>query len=117
MKKLIAKAKKKLIEFFKWLWAECKDWRTLALLGVVCLVLSLPIWLGYLLGFLFHLEWAFWVSTVLWGFWMLPGAPFFAVAVSVTLAIKKIYEKKQEKKQAQEQADTTSPKENQEKNP
>ena len=110
MKKLIEKAKKKCIEFFKWIWAECKDWRTLALLGFVSLVLSLPIWLGYLIGFLFHLEWAFWVSTVLWGFWMLPGAPFFAVAVSITLAIKKIYEKRQEKKaakQAEEEKDDT----------
>lgn len=104
MKKLFTKAKQKLIEFFKWVWSECKSWHTLVLLGVVCLVLSLPIWLGYLIGFIFDSSWAFWFSTVMWAFWMLPGAPFFAVAVSITLAIKKIHEARQAKKEKKLQA-------------
>ena len=83
--------------FLQWLKKECKDWRTFVVLLVVCIILSLPIWLGYLLGFIFHWEWAFWVSTALWGFWLLPGAPFLAVAASLTLSIKKIWEKKEEK--------------------
>ncbi|MBE6557575.1 MAG: hypothetical protein E7661_00955 [Ruminococcaceae bacterium] len=98
MKKFIKKMIGKGIEFLKWLWAECKDWRTLVLLGIVSLVLSSPIWIFYALGFVFNWSWAFWVATAIWGFWWLPGAPFFAIAVSVTLAIKKIFEKVKEKK-------------------
>jgi len=98
VKKLWNKIKTAVVHFVKWLWSECKDWHTLALFGVVCLVLSLPVWLCYLLGFIFHWEWAFWVATAIWGFWMLPGAPFFALAVSITLGIKRLWERKQEKK-------------------
>lgn len=105
MKKLWNKSKTTVLHFVKWLWAECKDWHTLALLGVVCLVLSFPVWLGYLLGFIFHWEWAFWMSTVIWGFWMLPGAPFFALAVSITLGIKRLWERKQEKKEHENESD------------
>lgn len=93
MKNLFNKIKKIVVDFFKWVWHECKDWHTIVLLAVVCLVLGLPVWLGVVLGFLFHLEWAFWVAGICWGFWMLPGAPFFALSVSVTLGLKKAFEK------------------------
>lgn len=102
MKKLLNKIINTVKEFFKWVWQECKDWRTIALLAIVCLVIGVPVWLGYLLGFVFHLEWAIVVSTVVWAFWMLPGAPFFALCVSITLAIKRIYEKRLEKKKLAE---------------
>ena len=97
MKKLWNKLKNTVINFIKWLWAECKDWRTLVLFGIVCLVVGLPVWGCYLLGFIFKWEWALWVATGMWAFWMLPGAPYFALCVSITLAIKRIFEKKQEK--------------------
>ena len=103
MKNWIRKLIQKGIDFLKWVWSECKSWHTLVLLGVVCLVLSLPIWMGYILWFIFDWGWAFWVSTGLWAFWWLPGAPFFAVAVAITLAIKKIYEKRLEKKAAKKE--------------
>lgn len=98
MKKLFLKIKKTVINFFKWVWSECKDWRTIVLLGFVCLVLGLPVWGGYLLSLIFGWEWAFVVASVVWAFWMLPGAPFFALSVSITLAIKRVYEKWTEKK-------------------
>jgi len=93
MEKIIKKLWNMAISFLKWVWSECKDIRTLLLLGVVSLVLSAPIWICYALGFIFHWEWAFWAATAVWGFWMLPGAPFFALAISITLAIKKIFKK------------------------
>lgn len=99
MKKLFVKLKNLIIHFLKWVWMECKDWHTLVLLGIVCCVLSLPIWGGYILGFIFKWDWAFWVATVTWGFWILPGAPFFTVAISITLGLKRLFDKKQEKKQ------------------
>ena len=97
MKKLIHKLWNKALTFFKWVWSECKDWHTIVLLGVVCLVLGFPVWGGYLVGLLFHWEWAIWVATVAWAFWMLPGAPYFALCVSVTLVIKRFFEKRAEK--------------------
>ncbi len=94
MKKLLTKVKEGILNFLKWLWMECKDWHTLVLFVVVCLTLSFPIWLGYILGFIFKWKWAFWVSSLIWGIWMLPGAPFFALSISITLGLKRLYEKK-----------------------
>ena len=99
MKKLINKIWDKFKEFIKWIWSECKDWRTLILLGIVCLVLGFSVWGGYLFGFIFGWEWAFWVATITWGFWMLPGAPFFALSVTITLVIKRVFEKMAQKRQ------------------
>ena len=98
MIKLIKKLINMTINFFKWLWSECKDWHTLVLLGIVSLVLSFPIWMGYIVGLIFDLPWAIVAATTVWGFWMLPGAPFFALAISITLAIKKIFKKIKERK-------------------
>ncbi len=103
MKRWIKLVITKFIDFLKWVWKECKDWRTLLLLAIVCLTLSLPIWFFYALGFVFQWTWAFVVATAVWGFWMLPGAPFFALAVSITLGIKKIFEKSKKKRVAEEQ--------------
>ena len=108
MKCLWKKIKTKLGEFFRWVWQECKDWRTLVLLAIVCAVLGLPVWGGYLLGLLTGWSWAYVAATVMWGFWMLPGAPFFALSVSLTLAIKRIFEKHQEKLEQQEKEKQSS---------
>ncbi|MBQ8409431.1 MAG: hypothetical protein IJY39_11285 [Clostridia bacterium] len=99
MKKLFLKIKSTVVNFFKWVWRECKDWRTIALLALVCIVIGSPVWVGYLLGILFGWEWAIVAATVAWGFWMLPGAPYFALCVSVTLAIKRIYQRWRKKKE------------------
>lgn len=94
MKEFFAKVKDKVIKFLKWLWNECKDWRTLVLLGIVCLALSSPIWVFGIIGFVFNWSWALWVAGGVWAFWWLPGAPFFALAVSITLGIKRAFQKK-----------------------
>ena len=107
MKKLFAKAKKAFVDFFKWLWTECKDIKTLILFGIVCLVISSPIWIGYILGFIFNWEAAFWFSTAMWAFWLMPGAPFLAIAVAVTLGVKKFLQfifRKKRKNGAKENA-------------
>jgi len=100
---------KKIITAFKnfllWLWQECKDWRTIVLLTIVCIVLGSPVWVGVLLGFVFGFEWAFVMAAVVWAFWMLPGAPFFALSVSITLAIKKIFKKRFDKTKKQTPSD------------
>ena len=68
-----------------------KQGKGLLLFGTVCLVLSAPIWIGYIVGFVFSWDAAFWFATIIWGFWLLPGAPFFAVAIAITLGIKKLF--------------------------
>ncbi len=92
MKKLFNKIINTFKTFFKWVWKECRDWRTFALLVIVCIVMGLPVWGGYLLALLFHWKWAFVVATAVFAFWWIPGMPFFALAVSVTLGIKKVWE-------------------------
>ena len=91
MKKLFLKIKNMMFAFCRYLWTECKDVKTLLLFGIVCLVISAPIWIGYILGFIFNWQAAFWFATIIWGFWLLPGAPFFAVAIAATLGIKKLF--------------------------
>lgn len=100
MKRLFNFAKTKIVNFIRWLWSECKDWRTLVLLAVVCLVIGFPVWGGYMFWFIFRFDWLFWVASACWAFWMLPGAPFFALSVSVTLVIKRFAEKKMKKRAA-----------------
>jgi membrane protein implicated in regulation of membrane protease activity len=97
MKRLFNWAKKKIIDFLKWIWQECKDWRTFVLLVIVCIVIGFPVWGGYVLYFITHWEWALIVATALLAFWWLPGAPYFAVCVAVTLAIKRFFERRKEK--------------------
>ena len=97
MKRLFNWAKKKIIDFLKWIWQECKDWRTFVLLVIVCIVIGFPVWGGYLLYFITGWEWALIVATALLAFWWLPGAPYFAVCVAVTLAIKRFFERRKEK--------------------
>ncbi len=48
MKKLIKKILEKTKDFLLWVWEECKDWKTLVLLGIVCVVIGLPVWGGVL---------------------------------------------------------------------
>lgn len=64
-KQFIKKLIRKGIEFLKWVWNECKDWQTLLLLFCVMGVISMPIWLGYILYFLFKFKWAMWVATAM----------------------------------------------------
>lgn len=94
MKRFFNWAKNKIVNFIKWLWRECKDWRTFVLLVIVCIVVGAPVWISGLLGILFNWAWAWAVFAALLAFWWLPGVPYFALCVAVTLAIKRFFEKK-----------------------
>ncbi|MBR4032897.1 MAG: hypothetical protein IKJ07_09220 [Clostridia bacterium] len=98
MKRFFNWAKNKIVNFIKWLWRECKDWRTFVLLVIVCIVVGAPVWISGLLGILFNWAWAWAVFAALLAFWWLPGVPYFALCVAVTLAIKRFFEKKAAKK-------------------
>lgn len=85
--------RKKLLEkcraFFRWIWQECRDWRTVVLLIIVVAVLYLPVWGGYLLSLLFHWNWAAVMATAVLVFWAGPFTPFFPLCITLTLSIKK----------------------------
>ncbi len=105
MKKLLEKAFQTFKKFFSWVWGECRDWRTFVLLAAVCLFIGIPVWGGYLLYLLFDWTWAFVTATACLAFWWLPGVPFFAVSVTVTLTIKKIWQSVFKRKRARMEAD------------
>ncbi len=111
MKRLFNKIIDIFKNFFLWVWKECRDWRTFVLLAVVCIVIGIPVWGGYLLFILFKWKWAVIMATACLAFWWIPGVPFFAISVSVTLAIKKlaatVFKRKKEKQGIIEACDGT----------
>ena len=103
---LVRKYKKMGKDFVDWIWAQCKDVKTLFLLGIVSLVLYSPALVGWAVGIIFDLDWAWISATAYAAFWIGPFSPFFAIAVTVTLAIKRwievIFRRKRSKAEAEE---------------
>ena len=99
MKKIFNWIKNKIVNFLRWIWQECKDWRTLVLLLFVIIIVYSPVWVGYLLFFIFKWQWALVLATACLAFWVGPFSPFFVLCVSITLGIKKIFSKIKRKKQ------------------
>lgn len=93
MKKLFEKLKNKFINFCKWVWNECKDWRTLLLFGIVVVLMYTPVWLGYILYFVFKSKWAMGIASAYLVFWAGPFTPYFPLCIAITFGIKKIIEK------------------------
>ena len=101
MKRFFNWAKNKIVRLAKWIWHECKDWKTFVLFVGVCFVVGIPVWLGYILSIVFHWAWASAVANAMLIFWnVVPGTPFFVVCLSITLGIKKIWEKGAQKEKA-----------------
>ncbi len=82
--------KAKVIKFGKYVWTECKDWRTLVLLGIVMILAYTPVWLGYLLFHLFKWKWCLAMATGYMLFWAGPATPFIPLCIAITLAIKRV---------------------------
>lgn len=93
MKRLFNWLKNKIINFLRWIWQECKDWRTIVLLVFVILVVYSPVWVGYLLFWIFRWKWAIVFATASLAFWAGPFSPFFVLCVSITLGIKRFFSK------------------------
>ncbi len=94
IKKIYNRIKQKTKNFLKWIWQECKDGRTLALLLVVITIVYSPVWLGYIMHWVFGWNWAGIVATAMLAFWAGPFSPFFVLCISITLGIKRLFEKK-----------------------
>lgn len=81
-------------KFKKWCittWHQLDNWQTLILFIVVCLVIYSPVWVGYILYFIFKWKWALIMATGVLAFWAAPFTPFFPICMAVTLAIKKFF--------------------------
>ena len=94
VRKIYNRIKEKTQNFLKWIWQECKDGRTLALLMVVITIVYSPVWLGYILLWVFGWNWAGIVATAMLAFWAGPFSPFFVICISITFGIKRLFEKK-----------------------
>ena len=91
-------SKEKEHKVLNWLKEECKDWRTFVIFIIVLVIMYSPVWLGYLLYYIFHLKWCMVMATVVLTFWAGPFTPFFPLVIAVTLFVKKIIRIKEKKK-------------------
>lgn len=89
MKDLIRKWNRMCRGFVRWIWEQCKDWKTIVLLLIVSAVLYSPAIVCWTLFFIFKWDWAWITATAYSAFWIGPGTPFFVISVTVTLAIKR----------------------------
>lgn len=89
---------------FLWLWASCKDWRTLLVFALVLLGLSSEVWVPYIIGFLATdaalKATMLSVASACWLFWLLPATPFIPLCIVITMGIMEIIHKKERGKNA-----------------
>ena len=95
---MIKKLWKKFIDLNKWIWQQLKDWKTFVLFLGVCAVISIEVWLPYILGFVTGNKWWFGIGSACWIFWIGPGTPFIPLCIAITLAIKKLFFRKKDGK-------------------
>lgn len=101
------KAKKESIKnriknFCKKIWEECKDRKTLTIFFIVVIVVYAPVWLDYILYFIFKYKLFLVIATACLAFWAGPGTPFFPLCIAITLAIKKMIKRRERKKSERE---------------
>ncbi len=85
--------KTKIINFFKWIWTQLKDKRNLLILIFVVLFMTSPTWVCGILGFIFRSNLLIGIAGSYILFWMGPLTPFWPLAISITLLIRKCIEK------------------------
>lgn len=81
----------RLKKWFEKTWKQLDNWPTFFLFVIVVIVMYAPVWLGILLYHLFHWHWCLWMAGAYAAFWAAPMTPFFPIAISITLAIRKIW--------------------------
>lgn len=82
---------------FIWLFYNIRDWRTMVIYLIVTAVVSIEVWLPYLLGVI---TWGtdfskimFSVGSACWIFWLGPGTPFIPLCISITIGVKALFNK------------------------
>ena len=88
----------KVINFFKWIWTQLKDWHNLVILWVVFLVMTSPIWVCGILGLINNSAVLLGIAGGYLAFWLGPATPFWPLCIAITLLIRKVIEKINNKK-------------------
>ena len=93
--------KLKLKKLWRYIKSEITDVKTFIIFAIVVAVVYSPVWLCYILYFVFKWKWCFVVASSCLAFWAGPFTPFFPLCIAITLGIKKImrriFQKKAEK--------------------
>ena len=106
---MFAKCKEKIKVFFRWIWQECKDIKTLGILLCVIAVVYSPVWGGYLLHAILGWKWASVMASACLLFWAGPFTPFFPICIGITLSIKRWLECRARKRTEESKEKRDSP--------
>lgn len=90
--------KTKIRNFFKWIWKQLKDWHNLIILAIVTIVMTSPIWVCGILGFINNSPVLLGVAGGYFAFWLGPATPFWPLCIAITLLIRKLLEETCNKK-------------------
>ncbi len=90
--------KLKLKKLWRYIKSEITDVKTFIIFAIVVAVIYSPVWLCYILYFVFKWKWCFVVASSCLAFWAGPFTPFFPLCIAITLGIKKIMRKVFQKK-------------------
>lgn len=90
MAKITNFLKKIFLNFLKFIKENLKEKLTFIIFIIVFLVISSPIYLGYILGFITKNTWFYGIATTFLALWMGPGTPIFIIILVLTLSIRKI---------------------------
>lgn len=88
---------------FVWAWVNIRDWHTFVIFVTVFVVMSVEIWLPYLIGFICWNNESLRVAMFSFAsaclvFWAMPMTPFLLICVFLTMAIKGIFNKIKDRK-------------------
>lgn len=89
-----------------WAWHELNDIRTLLIYLIVSAVVGSEVWVPVLFGIIFNKpEWIAFGSTME-AFWLLPGTPFVAICLVITIGIKEIVFRRKHGRKSNTTSDT-----------
>lgn len=84
-------------KFFKKIWLELKDVKTLIIFLIVMIIVDIGVWLPFLIGLITKDPYWFGIAGVVELFWLAPATPFIPICIAITFAIKKILFKERKK--------------------
>ncbi len=94
---MLKKIINKLLKLIKWIWTECRDYRTLIIFIIVWLIVMSPMFVGYILYFITNNKWHLTYANGWILFWAGPLTPAIPLCLTITFSIKKLINKKKRK--------------------
>jgi len=88
---------------FIWIWNNIRDWRTAVIFVIVFLAVSSEVWVPYLIAFIGWNNEPLRISmlsagSACWLFWLGPGTPFLVIVISLTIAVKGLFDRLHQRK-------------------